>query len=204
MKIINDPLQIQSAILKLKLNEQFDTSKYQFQIHEYSKSEMVVSPYKGVNGVYFCLSGSARIYNITQDAALVEVQEVKPGTILGDMEFTGAYASKSFVEAYTTFRCLALVKDGNYPLLYEDPHFLMVLLKSVVDKMAHIDLPSIPIKERVINYMKQDEKHQLRGINSALYALHCSRRQLQRILKDLTEKGEVIKVSKGVYQLINL
>ena len=46
------------------------------------------------------------------------------------------------------------------------------------------------------------EGHVLEGIEHATLRLRCSRRQLQRVIKDLCDQGLVVKVGKGKYQLV--
>ena len=49
-------------------------------------------------------------------------------------------------------------------------------------------------------YMKyQCDDHILKRIEKTSEILHCSRRQLQRVLHELVEKDILIKLSKGVY-----
>ena len=45
----------------------------------------------------------------------------------------------------------------------------------------------------------QCDDHILRRIEKTSEILHCSRRQLQRVLHELVEKDILIKLSKGVY-----
>ena len=41
----------------------------------------------------------------------------------------------------------------------------------------------------------------LRGVEKAAFQLHCSPRQLQRVLNELTDCGETEKIGKGAYKL---
>ena len=43
--------------------------------------------------------------------------------------------------------------------------------------------------------------HTITNVGETAFHLHFSRRQLQRVLKDLTDKGVLIKEGKGRYSL---
>ena len=69
--------------------------------------------------------------------------------------------------------------------------------------MAAIDAAPASLTERVISYMKYKCHDQtLKGIEQAAFHLHCSARQLQRILNRSEAAGFVIKLGKGTYKLV--
>ena len=58
------------------------------------------------------------------------------------------------------------------------------------------------LTERVLSYMKYKcSDGTLKGIGQAAFHLHCSTRQLQRILNQSETAGLVKKIGKGTYQL---
>ena len=48
---------------------------------------------------------------------------------------------------------------------------------------------------------KVQADHAISSVNQAMQALHCSRRQLQRVLKKLCDEGLVVKTGRGHYRL---
>ena len=69
--------------------------------------------------------------------------------------------------------------------------------------MTTMDAEPASLTERVISYMKYkcgDET--LKGIEKAAFHLHCSARQLQRILNRIEAEGLVRKLGKGTYKLV--
>ena len=69
----------------------------------------------------------------------------------------------------------------------------------IIQTVQH-DQNFMSLEEKVIAYMKyQCDDHILRRIEKTSEILHCSRRQLQRVLHELVEKDILIKLSKGVY-----
>ncbi len=76
-------------------------------------------------------------------------------------------------------------------------------LSAKIGTMTTIDAAPASLTERVMSYMKykcNDET--LKGIEQASFHLHCSARQLQRILNQSETAGLVKKLGKGTYKLI--
>ena len=65
-----------------------------------------------------------------------------------------------------------------------------------------MDAAPATLTERVISYMKYKcDGGILKGIEQASFHLHCSARQLQRILNQIENAGLVKKLGKGTYKL---
>ncbi len=68
--------------------------------------------------------------------------------------------------------------------------------------MAAFDAAPASLTERVLSYMKYKcDDETLKGIEEAAFHLHCSARQLQRILNQGEAAGVVKKLGKGTYRL---
>ena len=66
-----------------------------------------------------------------------------------------------------------------------------------------MDAAPASLTERVMSYMKYKcEDGTLKGIERAAFHLHCSARQLQRILNEREAAGAVKRLGKGTYRLI--
>lgn len=64
------------------------------------------------------------------------------------------------------------------------------------------DAVSSSISERVWNYMQfKCENEILKGLEKTAFQLHCSERQLQRIMNEFQSKGMIKKIGKGTYQI---
>ena len=58
------------------------------------------------------------------------------------------------------------------------------------------------LEERVLFYLKKVQpEHEIVSVDHALQPLHCSRRQLQRVLKKLCDEGLLVKTGRGRYRL---
>lgn len=76
------------------------------------------------------------------------------------------------------------------------------VIRSYVDIIQTVqhDQNFMSLEEKLIAYMKyQCDDHILRRIEKTSENLHCSRRQLQRVLHELVEKDILTKLSKGLY-----
>ena len=63
-------------------------------------------------------------------------------------------------------------------------------------------LSILPLEERLLHYMDHIcENRTLSQIGNAAAYLHCSRRQLQRLLKKFAESGVLVKEERGHYRL---
>ena len=61
---------------------------------------------------------------------------------------------------------------------------------------------SSSVEERVLFFLGTVQPdHAITSVNQALQPLHCSRRQLQRVLKKLCDGGRVVKTGRGCYRL---
>lgn len=58
------------------------------------------------------------------------------------------------------------------------------------------------LEEKVLLYVrKMQPEHEIRSVNETMQFLHCSRRQLQRVLKKLCEDELLVKTNRGHYRL---
>ena len=67
--------------------------------------------------------------------------------------------------------------------------------------MAKIELAVQTLEEKVLLYLNEIwPSHQITSVNAAMVSLHCSRRQLQRVLKKLCDEGVLEKNGRGSYR----
>ena len=81
-----------------------------------------------------------------------------------------------------------------------------MLSKALAERFKFIALQDAApnsLTERVISYMTYiSENKTIKGVEKTAYQLHCSPRQLQRILNGLEKSGVVKKIGKGSYKLV--
>ena len=121
------------------------------------------------------------------------------------IEYSGNPNPTLFIEAQSQVICLSIPFAQNREILDQDPVFLRVLIRSLADKLSlssTLDAISISLHEKVLVYLQQiSPDHRITSVNHTMTMLHCSRRQLQRVLSDLCRQGILIKEGRGQYIL---
>ena len=123
---------------------------------------------------------------------------------LGDMEFVDDLNPMFFAEAKTKVKTLALSLKEYKENLNQDFQFLHTLLNSIAAKLKQSSTNQFvyqSVEERFLHYIHYYCKGSLKSIEEAINYLHCSRRQLQRILKKLCDEEKIIKEGKGRYKI---
>ena len=119
--------------------------------------------------------------------------------------FDGGGSEVVFAEVTQKLTCIAFSTGRYRDVLLKDSEFLFILAKSltnIIDKitMQNASLPSL--QERAYSYMLHKcEDQRLKGVEKAAFHLHCSPRQLQRILNSFVKNGTARKIGKGTYEL---
>ncbi len=202
MKTITDTKQIQQWIKANHIYNYFDTKGLVFQAFSYEKGEFITSPHIPLNTIMFFISGSVKIYGIREDGSVSSINHLDSPFMIGDLEFSNNRLSPFFTETDTDAICLSLSIEQYHDDLHHDIQFLHILLDSYSKKLIQastLNTIAPTIEERVLLYMNAN--HQLDGIEKATIQLHCSRRQLQRVLKKLCENNKIEKIGKGSYRL---
>ena len=206
MKRIYDKEVIDEAIKQSIYREVLETLDAPVFICEYEDGEMVVAPYIENDLFYITISGSMSIYFIRNDGSSYHLAYSAIDSFMGDNELFDTVNHGVFGEASGTLRCLAFPVKESKEALLGNVVFLRVLSKALAERFKFIALqdaaPNSPT-ERVISYMTYiSENKTIKGVEKTAYQLHCSPRQLQRILNGLEKSGVVKKIGKGSYKLV--
>ena len=172
---------------------------------EFEKGEILNDPLQPLNCFYIIVKGSVSIYSLTEDGSIRYISKAASDTLLGDMEFSGAGNQSFYIEAAETVLCLALPFQENQSILEDDPVFLRFVLGQLAGKLslsAVMTASAQTLEEKVLFFLRKvQEDHTISSLNQALQPLHCSRRQLQRVLEKLCNEGLIIKTGRGCYRL---
>ena len=205
MEKISSEQKVRQLVKDANIEQYFSTRGLQFLAYNYNKGELITSPDKRTEMIFFVIQGTIRIYGVRKDGTLSPVNQQTAPAILGDLEFASRETSPFFTEAVTDVVCVVLPFKLYEKELHSDLQFLHTLLRSYVEKLqffAFVDAPAETLEERVLLYLKNFcPEHELCGIEAAVSRLRCSRRQLQRVLRSLCEKNLVEKTGRGRYQL---
>lgn len=187
-----------------KLYECFSNPPADMRLLQFDKGELISQPLEPLTSFYFLIKGSVRIFGIQQDAREFNVHLAEHHTMLGDVEFCGHAAYPFFVEATQPVICLEVPFAANRSALNSDLRFAHFMLDQMAFKLewgAQMELIAQTVEEKLLEYFKWQPEHTLHHLEPACVQMHCSRRQLQRVLKEFCESGKVVKVGRGMYTL---
>ncbi|MDO5813189.1 MAG: Crp/Fnr family transcriptional regulator [Bacillota bacterium] len=203
MKKIYDQNLINKVKEKYKIDNYF-SKKYEFIMIEYEQGETIINPLEKTSYIQFVVEGTLLISFIDQEGKQTIVSQSEELCILGDMEFVDDLNPMFFAEAKTKVKTLALSLKEDKESLNQDFQFLHTLLNSIASKLKQSSTNQFvyqSVEERFLYYMHYYCKGSLSSIEEATNYLHCSRRQLQRVLKKLCDEGRIIKEGKGKYKI---
>lgn len=151
------------------------------------------------------IEGTLSIYFVRDDGSSYVLSYSQKGSILGETEVFEVEKPGVFAEVTEPLTCLAVSIEDNCDTLLNSAPFLRVLAESLTRKMEAItmqDAAPLSLRERTLAYMRYKcEDGRCKGVENAAFHLHCSLRQLQRILNAFEREGLVLKVGKGAYAL---
>ena len=83
--------------------------------------------------------------------------------------------------------------------------YLRFVLRQLAGKLslsAVMTVSAQTLEEKVLIFLRKVQAdHTISSVNQALQAFHCSRRQLQRVLKKLCDESLVVRTGRGCYRL---
>lgn len=205
MEVLRRPAQLRAYLERFRIGSKFSAPDLQFRLLRFGKGECLTAPYQKLEDILFLVKGSVKIYHLRADGGISPVAFVTPGAVFGDMEFATGHPSAYYSETMSEVLCigLSLVRYGSR--LKEDAVFLNEMLRSLgekLDMVSSLETSSQSLEEKVLFYLEFFcPDGCLHSVNDAVIQLHCSRRQLQRILKKLCGTGQIEKQRRGTYRL---
>ena len=203
MKEIKDAKKLEIYLEEQRLH--FQQPLQLLKLVQVEKGELLTGPLHPLKSFYIVVEGSVSIYYITEDASVRPISKAGTGILLGDMEFSGMEKGLYYVEAAEKVICLAIPFQENRSMLENDPIFLRFVLTQLAEKLSlssQLDVITQTLEEKLLFYLSNVEpNHEISSVSQTLQVLHCSRRQLQRVLKSLCDNNILIKKGRGCYEL---
>lgn len=172
---------------------------------QFDKGELLNHPLKPMDGFLLIIEGNITIYDISRDGSIRYVSRTGAGTLIGEMEFIGVDSHLLYTEASEPVLCLSIPFKENREVLENDPVFLRFVLSQLAKKLSmssELDAMGQTLEEKVLLYLRKIQPdHEICSVNETMQIIHCSRRQLQRVLKKLCDEGTLVKTSRGHYRL---
>ncbi len=205
MERIYDKKEVAACVSKSKYHAVLELLDIDFYLIKYEKGELVSSPFRKESLFQIVEQGSINIYFIRDDGTRYSLSKGTTDYFLGDMDIFYPKSSSIYAEAAESLTCISFSIDKYREILLASNRFLALICSSLsvkIGTMTTIDAAPASLKERVISYMKYKcADKTLKGIEQAAFHLHCSARQLQRILNQCEAAGLVRKTGKGTYRL---
>lgn len=206
MERIYDKEKIKTCIVESKYYEVLSALDIDFYLTKYEKGELVSSPFQDEFLFQIVEQGSINIYFIRDDGTRYSLSNGTTDYFLGDMDIFYPKSNNIYAEAAESMMCISFSIEKHREMLLSDNGFLLMICNSLSAKigaMTTMDAAPASLTERVISYMKYKcADGTLKGVEQVAFHLHCSARQLQRILNQIETAGFVKKLGKGTYKLI--
>lgn len=174
-------------------------------VARYEKGEFVTSPLKNADLFQIVVEGELGVYYIRDDGSVYSLASGQKDYLLGEMALFQKEAGSVYAQASGRLVCLALSLEENRDRLLTNCRFLQLVCESLTRKMeaiTNLDAAPATLKQRVLTYMQYKCGGELKGVEQAAFRLHCSARQLQRILNQYAAENVVARTGKGTYRLI--
>ncbi|MDE5696938.1 MAG: hypothetical protein K2I96_05925 [Lachnospiraceae bacterium] len=206
MEKIYDKKKLAFYIGKSRYRAVLESLDIDLYLTKYKKGELVSSPFQDELLFQIVEQGSINIYIIRDDGTRYSLSTGTTDYFLGDMDIFYPKSSNIYVEAAEKLTCISFSIEKHKETLLSNNEFLVLICNSLSTKigvMTAIDAAPGSLTERVISYMKYKcHDKTLKGIEQTAFHLHCSARQLQRVLNQSEASGFVKKLGKGTYKLL--
>ncbi len=204
MRHHSDPTAIQRFLEQFQISNLFSTKDLCFSLAEYQPREFLTSPNQETQCLLFLVQGTVTIRSIRPDGSEYVLTSGQHFYMLGDVEFVTKKSPAFFAQASTPVLALSLPLRSYAAALEEDVVFLRFLLRSITEKLEHASHTEVEVgtlEDRLLHWMElRCPDGKLTSIGQTAALLHCSTRQLQRVLRRLTEADVLRHTGKGVYQ----
>ncbi|WP_028974963.1 Crp/Fnr family transcriptional regulator [Spirochaeta cellobiosiphila] len=203
MKLIRDSGAIEDIMEQHNVLKHLYDKQYPLNYCHFSKGEYIVNPVENLENLLFIHSGSIKLFGIREDSSEYAVCHSDQFTLLGELELITGAQTILWVEALSDVACVSLSFQYKEALM-EDVVFLRYLVQVQSRKFYELSQSIFThqkLEDRLIHYILSEcEDLILDNLQAAQFQLHCSRRQLQRVLKALVLDQKLRKVGRGQYQ----
>ena len=205
MREIRDEELLEHYIRKYHIRSFFDTKELPFRLYEYTPGEMINVVHPMEESMKFIVEGVFDHYKIQEDGSPYLISHCDDFGFMGDLAFCGRQPPGRYQEVIETVRAVELPMEEMRPVLENDNRFLRFLIDTMAQRMTvsmHIRSDMTTAEKALMGYLRwRCPDHTITNVSEAAIHMNYSRRQLQRVLKDLTDKGSLIKEGKGRYRL---
>ena len=207
MREIQDVQLLENYLKKYHIRSYFDTQDLPFRLYEYAPGEMINIVHPMEESIKFIVEGVFDHYKIQEDGSSYLIAHCAGFGFMGDLAFCGRMPPGRYQEVIETVRAVELPLEPLRHTLENDNRFLRFLIDTMAQRMTesmHIRSDMTSAEKALIAYLRwRCPNHTITNVSEAAFHMNYSRRQIQRVLRELTEKGTLVKLGKGCYTLRN-
>lgn len=203
---IHNPELLEQYIKKYHIRSFFDTPNLPFRLYEYSPGEMLNIVHPMEESLKFIVEGVFDHYKLQEDGSLYLIAHCKGFGFMGELAFCDRQPQDRYQEVIETVRAIELPLNPLRSTLENDNRFLRFLIDIMAQRMTqsmHIRSDMNNAEQALLLHLRwRCPSHTITNVSETAFHLNYSRRQMQRVLKKLTEKGILQKTGKGCYILV--
>lgn len=205
MREIRDKALLEHYLRKFHIRSFFDTPDLPFRLYEYAPGEMINVVHPMEQSMKFIVEGVFDHYKILEDGSAYLISHCDGFGFMGDLAFCGRQPPGRYQQVIETVRAVELPMAEMRPVLQEDNRFLRFLVDTMAQRMTasmHSRSDMVTAEQALLAYLRwRCPSHTITNVSEAAFHMNYSRRQIQRVLKSLTEKGLLLRTGKGQYAL---
>lgn len=202
-----DPSLLEYYLKKYNIRDLFDTKDLPFRLYRYETGEMMNVAHPQEQFLKFLVDGRVAMYCISENGDMQQLFEEKAPAFWGEVEICGRSFSNHYHEVIKTAYCIELPLATLREILWNDLRFLQYLVgrmsESIYLATGMMEVMTENLETRLVHYLKHNCKNRtMSGMELTAKYLQCSRRQLQRVVCQLTDEGKLKKTGRGTYMLL--
>lgn len=205
LREIYDAELLEHYLRKYHIRSFFDTQDLPFRLYEYEPGEMLNVVHPVEESIKFIVEGVFDHYLIQDDGSPYLISHCDGFGFLGDLAFCCRQPKNRYQEVLETVRAVELPLEAMRTTLENDNRFLRFLIDTMAQRMTlslNTRVSDSSAEHAILAYMRWRCPNQtITNVTEAAFHIHFSRRQIQRVLKELTAKGILVHSKKGQYTL---
>ncbi|MBQ9031403.1 MAG: Crp/Fnr family transcriptional regulator [Parasporobacterium sp.] len=174
-------------------------------ICEYNPGELVISPLQQSKDLLFLLEGEASVYVLDEEGSMLVAARETAGVMIGDPELFLKNYQSVYVEAKTKLRVLKFPYELCLSQIRTNETFTHFLIRQILireNRKRQIDHTVKSNKEKILFFIQNMCQNQcITSISKVADSIHCSYRQVQRLIREMVDEGILVRTGKGKYSL---
>ena len=206
MKELRDQELLKGYLEKFHIPSLFDTRELPFRLYEYAPGEMINIVHPMEQTMKFFVEGVFDHYTLLEDGTPYLIAHCDGFGFMGDLAFCCRQPQNRYQEVIETVRAVELPLESLRRGREQDNRFLRFLLDTMAQRMTqslYVRVSENSARQALLAHLRWAcPDHAITNVGDTAYRLNFSRRQLQRVLRDLTREGVLEKTGKGCYRMV--